>query len=422
MPGGWNLVLYYSYFPRYLLSIHIYSQSFEYIQADFVKMPASFPQPSINPMWSVHLGLDQNPFLAFDYPPRYSFHDSSASQENVNTNNDNDNGNDQTRTEDETPGRSRRHRDHASRTRHRRGHRNRQQTSAGPGTGEGRPPRVGLPFSDLLNPSSLAASLFQRLTSQAVPGAVNNRLLEQFWHNYQRTWNSYQNQVDFTPRVDVFSTPEKYTVHISLPGAKKENINVHYEPSESTLQVHGVVLRPGSDEGLNSALVLDERREEAGAFEREIRLGEKEPANVDVGSITARLADGVLVVTLPRVPGEKKKVVVEDGGKGKDDGNAASASASSSDAAVAAVAATPGVPGNTPAATVAAAAPPYSASVQSETEKGDAEEKKKLDPAQDRGDLTPVDSEESDADTVSESDDGDDGGREFVKVNIEKAD
>lgn len=154
MPGGWNLVLYYSYFPRYLLSIHIYSQSFEYIQADFVKMPASFPQPSINPMWSVHLGLDQNPFLAFDYPPRYSFHDSSASQENVNTNNDNDNGNDQTRTEDETPGRSRRHRDHASRTRHRRGHRNRQQTSAGPGTGEGRPPRVGLPFSGKRNSCS----------------------------------------------------------------------------------------------------------------------------------------------------------------------------------------------------------------------------------------------------------------------------
>jgi HSP20 family protein len=62
---------------------------------------------------------------------------------------------------------------------------------------------------------------------------------------------------------------------------------------------------------------MEERTREVGVFEREVRLGTREaPAVVSVDEITAKLEEGVLTVTLPKIEAEpepKKKVFVEDG-------------------------------------------------------------------------------------------------------------
>ncbi|PPJ49706.1 hypothetical protein CBER1_02878 [Cercospora berteroae] len=117
---------------------------------------------------------------------------------------------------------------------------------------------------------------------------------------------------DFTPEVDVFDTAESFVVHISLPGAKKEDVGVNWDTEKSELSIAGVVYRPG-DEELLKTLALDERK--VGAFERKVRLGSRaNPAQIDVDGIAARLEDGVLRVEVPKLDAgyvEIKKVDIE---------------------------------------------------------------------------------------------------------------
>lgn len=128
--------------------------------------------------------------------------------------------------------------------------------------------------------------------------------------------NQPQSQVDFTPPIDIITTPAQYIIHISLPGAKKEDLSVDYDSEESTLRVAGVVYRPGVDEEMHRGLVVAERAREVGVFEREVRLGTREdPARVVVEEIEGRLEEGVLRVFVPRAVEERekgKKVVVVD--------------------------------------------------------------------------------------------------------------
>ncbi|KAJ6093986.1 hypothetical protein N7467_002831 [Penicillium canescens] len=122
--------------------------------------------------------------------------------------------------------------------------------------------------------------------------------------------------VDFTPAIDVFDTPAKYMVHVSLPGAKKSDLSIDYDAEESVLRMAGVVHRPGVDENMYQGLAMEERGREVGVFEREVRFGTRAaPAFVAVEGISAKLEDGVLNVVLPKVVPEpeveKKKVAVK---------------------------------------------------------------------------------------------------------------
>ncbi|KAL9023236.1 MAG: hypothetical protein Q9196_007323, partial [Gyalolechia fulgens] len=117
---------------------------------------------------------------------------------------------------------------------------------------------------------------------------------------------------DFSPPADVFDTDESYIVHVSLPGAKKEDVGVNWDADKSELSVAGVIYRPG-DEELLKTLALDERQ--VGAFERKVRLGSRAtPALVDDDGLSAKMEDGVLIVTIPKRDAgyvEVKKVDIE---------------------------------------------------------------------------------------------------------------
>jgi len=103
---------------------------------------------------------------------------------------------------------------------------------------------------------------------------------------------------DFKPAADVFDTEDAYIVHVSLPGAKKEDVGVNWDSDKSELSVAGVIYRPGSEEFLKT-LALDERK--VGVFERKVRLGSRvSPAQVDVDGISAKMEDGILMVTIPK--------------------------------------------------------------------------------------------------------------------------
>ncbi|KAI1843370.1 hypothetical protein JX266_010367 [Neoarthrinium moseri] len=112
----------------------------------------------------------------------------------------------------------------------------------------------------------------------------------------------------FVPPVDVFSTEKAYVLHVSLPGAVKEDVGVNWDAEKSLLNVAGVVYRPGNEEFLQS-LTSSERK--VGMFERSIKLppaGSDEKEEVDAFSITAKMENGILIVTVPKAEKEWTEV------------------------------------------------------------------------------------------------------------------
>jgi HSP20 family protein len=117
----------------------------------------------------------------------------------------------------------------------------------------------------------------------------------------------------FTPPVDVFSTPSAYILHVALPGAKKEDVGVNWDAEKGVLNLAGVVYRQGDEEFLKT---LSQSERKIGVFERTVKLppGSEEKEEVDGDAITAKLEDGVLVVTVPKLEKEwteVKKVDIE---------------------------------------------------------------------------------------------------------------
>lgn len=117
----------------------------------------------------------------------------------------------------------------------------------------------------------------------------------------------------FVPPLDLFSTERSYILHIALPGAKKEDVGVNFDSDKGVLSIAGVVYRHGDEEFLKT-LTTSERK--VGMFERTVKLppAEEEKEEVDGDNITAKLEDGVLVVTVPKVEKdwtEVKRVDIE---------------------------------------------------------------------------------------------------------------
>lgn len=112
---------------------------------------------------------------------------------------------------------------------------------------------------------------------------------------------SPSSHMDLIPPVDMFRTASQYIIHISLPGAKKEDLSIGYDDETSTLRVAGVVHRPGVDEEMYRNLVVSGREKEVGVFERIVRLGTNEvPACVVSQRIEAKLEEGILRVFVPK--------------------------------------------------------------------------------------------------------------------------
>ncbi|KAI0895020.1 HSP20-like chaperone [Annulohypoxylon nitens] len=106
----------------------------------------------------------------------------------------------------------------------------------------------------------------------------------------------------FVPPVDVFNTEKAYILHVSLPGAKKEDIGVNWDGEK--VNIAGVVYRPGDEEFI-SCLTSSERK--VGMFERSIKLpppGSNEKEEVDGVGITAKMENGILIVTVPKTEKE----------------------------------------------------------------------------------------------------------------------
>lgn len=108
----------------------------------------------------------------------------------------------------------------------------------------------------------------------------------------------------FVPPIDVFTTEDAYVLHIALPGAKKEDVGVHWDAEKGMLNMAGVVYRQGDEKFLES---LTKKERKVGAFERTMKLplNAEDKSEIDGDNITAKLEDGVLVVNVPKLEKEE---------------------------------------------------------------------------------------------------------------------
>ncbi|KAJ2904721.1 hypothetical protein MKZ38_007339 [Zalerion maritima] len=144
---------------------------------------------------------------------------------------------------------------------------------------------------------------------QQHPFAQNIRqYLEQYAPQRSDEWEGEEDDV-FTPPIDIFNRPTEWQVHVALPGAQKDDIGVNWDAEKSTLNIAGIVHRPGDEEFLQSLSSTSERK--VGMFDRSVPLppvdGEGKD-EVDDEGISAKLEDGVLVVTVPKVEREWTEV------------------------------------------------------------------------------------------------------------------
>lgn len=109
----------------------------------------------------------------------------------------------------------------------------------------------------------------------------------------------------FTPPIDTFTTEKEYILHVALPGAKKEDVGVNWDADKGVLNIAGVVYRQGNEEFLKT---LTKAERKVGMFERTVKLpppgNNQEKEEVDGDAITAKLEDGILIVTVPKVERE----------------------------------------------------------------------------------------------------------------------
>jgi HSP20 family protein len=137
--------------------------------------------------------------------------------------------------------------------------------------------------------------------AQRVGEAMKNHPLFQEYNNVSTsTSDGNQRNTDndvecFTPPLDLFDAVTAYTLHIPLPGAKKEDVGISFDPEMTKLSVSGVIHRPGNEEFQKTLVGKGERT--VGLFKREVELKDE----VDAVGITAKMEDGILIVTVPKV-------------------------------------------------------------------------------------------------------------------------
>ncbi|HOW87095.1 MAG TPA: Hsp20/alpha crystallin family protein [Candidatus Omnitrophota bacterium] len=110
---------------------------------------------------------------------------------------------------------------------------------------------------------------------------------------------------DFTPAVDLEETKDAYIVKSDLPGLEKDKINLTVK--ENILTIEGVRQTANETQDPKTGYYAQERS--YGSFARSLSL----PGLVDESKIVAEYKNGVLIITLPKAPGQKdaQKVAIQ---------------------------------------------------------------------------------------------------------------
>ena len=92
------------------------------------------------------------------------------------------------------------------------------------------------------------------------------------------------------PAVNITEDGEAYHVSAELPGVKSKDLDVNVTANQLTLAGERRISEEAADARYHR------REREAGRFSRAVAL----PDNIDTENVRARMADGVLTVTIPK--------------------------------------------------------------------------------------------------------------------------
>lgn len=126
----------------------------------------------------------------------------------------------------------------------------------------------------------------------------------QFFNKVDSVFNNQLNQLEkdfyYSPKVDITEDENHFSLHVQLPGIKKEN--VHVEILKNTLTISGEKsLRTENDNRKFHSVESFE-----GKFKRSFKLNE----NIDKNNIDAKMEDGVLTIELKKIENKVEKTSV----------------------------------------------------------------------------------------------------------------
>lgn len=123
------------------------------------------------------------------------------------------------------------------------------------------------------------------------------RLMDRLWDDPFWGFHGYTAQVkrDNPMPIDVTANEKQLVIQASLPGVNPEDVNVTIE--DNRLNIDGQV--NSVEESEKDRYVIRERH--SGSFHRSLAL----PKDLQDDNVEARFENGVLTLTLPRVPEAK---------------------------------------------------------------------------------------------------------------------
>jgi HSP20 family protein len=102
----------------------------------------------------------------------------------------------------------------------------------------------------------------------------------------------------WTPAIDVYETTDRYIVAAELPGLARDQIELAM--ADSQLTIRGQRVERSAEE-----VHYHQVERGHGAFARTFAFNDK----VDTDNVTADLTNGVLTVTLPKVPPPPRRTI-----------------------------------------------------------------------------------------------------------------
>jgi HSP20 family protein len=133
---------------------------------------------------------------------------------------------------------------------------------------------------------------------------IENSVPSQFFNTvdsvFQNQLKKYETDYQFSPKVDITEDENHFTLHVHLPGIKKENVNV--EIIKNTLVISGE--RTFKKE--NDTRKFQSIESFEGKFKRSFKLNE----NIDKSQIEAKMEDGILTIELKKAENKVEKTAV----------------------------------------------------------------------------------------------------------------
>ena len=121
-----------------------------------------------------------------------------------------------------------------------------------------------------------------------------NRMFGESFGRFGRSprFGSLSGSGSFSPRIDLKEEKDRFVVHVDLPGAQNNNINVKLE--DQTLTITGTIDQKQEDTDDQGKVLRRERR--SGKFSRTLTL----PSPVVTEGMESHFENGVLEITIPK--------------------------------------------------------------------------------------------------------------------------